>query len=529
MKRLIVLISTLCLSLVLLLTSCNGSNNLPKIEGSLEIEIFKTVLTVKANFIDSDANDLYNTNVKSYITLSSTGEDAKEISRKDVVITKPSSPEKKLSSSKMDFTNLTADTKYSLKLVISANGSQKTLATKEATTLNNGESEDDPILIDNLDKLLGMNKTKDAYYKLTTDIDCGGSLASIFNSGNIFTGHFDGDNHKIYNFKMDSNQYTGLFGYISGATIKNLVIEGVSYDATRSNTYVGALAGYAKHSTISNVKINNVDISHSGQTTTFGYVGGCIGLAENSIISNCNLTNVKIVTPNARLKMYVGGFVGENKNSRITDCSVAGTIDSTISYTSNKDGCLYLGGFSGINDSARGIINSYCLVDIKVSEPETVTATGKETFRLYVGGFNGGNSKDASKFENCASIGDITVQAKHAYFVYVGGFAAYTDNINISKFDQCVYSPKEKGITATFTVAPADTETDKKLEQTVFISLGVGKIGDMNTDTIHTVVYKELMEITNEHEKVTKTPYVLSQDLSSFSETIRNLFSNVEA
>ncbi|MBD5391018.1 hypothetical protein HDR67_03330 [bacterium] len=492
-----------------------------------------------ANFVDTDEYDLYNGNVKSYVTLSSTGEGAKEITRKDVSITKPTQPEKNLSSSKMDFTGLTADTKYSLKLVLSANGSQKTLATKEATTLNNGESENDPILIDNLDKLLGMNKTKDAYYKLTADIDCGGSLASIFNSGNIFTGHFDGDNHKIYNFKMDSNQYTGLFGYVSGATIQNLVLEGVSYDSTRSNTYLGALAGHVKHSTISNITIKDVTISHSGQTTTFGYIGGCVGLAENSVITNCSVTDLSIVTPYARLKMYVGGFVGENKNSKISDCYVSGKIENTISYTSNKDGCLYVGGFSGINDSARGILNCYSLVDITVTEPETVTNVGKETFKLYVGGFNGGNNKDASKFENCASIGDITVQAKHAYFVYVGGFAAYTDDMNISKLDQCVYSPKEKGITATFVAPPAETEndeadndseeTEKKVEQIVYISLGVGKIGDMNADKIHTLVYKELIEITNEHENVTKTPYVVGQDLSSFSETIRKLFSSLEA
>ena len=45
-------------------------------------------------------------------------------------------------------------------------------------------------LIDSLDMLLGMNKTKDAYYKLTKDIDCGGSISSIFNSSSTFSGSF---------------------------------------------------------------------------------------------------------------------------------------------------------------------------------------------------------------------------------------------------------------------------------------------------------------------------------------------------
>ncbi|MDE7264195.1 MAG: hypothetical protein K2N64_06005 [Anaeroplasmataceae bacterium] len=521
MKRLLALCSTLCLGLLIVLTSCNNGDNLPKIEGSLHVNIFKTALTITASYVDSDNYDLYNDRVKAYIAVSSTGEEAKEISRKDDTITKPATEEKNLTGSKLDFSNLTADTTYSIKLVISSKGKQKTLTTKEVTTLSTGSSEEDPILIDSLDMLLGMNKTKDAYYKLTTDIDCGGTLTSIFNSSSNFSGTFDGNGHKIYNYKMDSNQYTGLFGFMSGATVKNLIIEDVRYDATRSNTFLGALAGYAKRCVITNVKVNNFTISHSGQTTSYAYIGGLVGQAINSTITDCSVENVSITTPSARLKMYIGGFIGENKNTAITNCYVTGTINSTISYTSNKDGCLYVGGFSGVNDSALGVSKCYAKVDITVSEPETVTYTGKETFRACVGGFNGGNINDASRFENCASLGDLDISIVHAYFAYVGGFAGYTDNQNISHFDKCVYIPKEKGLTAKFAVTP--TEEDKKVEQTAFISLAVGKIGTKNENSLHVIVYKEQIEITNRHEKLTETPYEVSNDLSSFDEVIRNL------
>lgn len=537
MKRLIALCSTLCLGLVLLLASCGDGGKLPNIAGTLEVDIFKTVIAVQANFVDSEEHDLYNENVKSYIAISSTGEEVKEISRKDVTITKPSTAELNLSGSKLEFTSLTADTKYSLKLVISANGVQRTLATKEVTTLNNGESEDDPILIDSLDKLLGMNKTKDAYYKLTADIDCGGSLASIFNSSNIFTGHLDGDNHKIYNFKMDSNQYTGVFGYMSGATVKNLQLDEVSYDATRSNTYLGALVGYAKNCIIENVTIGNLKISHSGQTTTFGYVGGFVGLAENSVITNCTIQNLELINPYARLKMYVGGFVGENKNSKITNCSVTGSISSTISYTSNKDGCLYVGGFVGVNDSNAGIHSCYSKVDITVKEPEsTVTAEGKNTFSLYVGGFNGGNKKDASRFDNCASVGDITVSAIYPANVYVGGFAGIIDDLNIAVYSHCIYIPKEKGLSAKLALTPTKKENEDKeseedsedkedsgVSQVAYVSLTIGKLGAKTENQIQVIVYKDLLTIENEHDKLTKTPYTVSQDLTGFNETILSL------
>ncbi|MDE7095667.1 MAG: hypothetical protein K2O23_04180, partial [Anaeroplasmataceae bacterium] len=477
-------------------------------------------------YTDSDEHDLYNDNVKSYVTVSSTGEEAKEISRKDVTISKPSTAEINLSGNKLEFSNLTADTKYSVKLIISSKGKQKTLATKEVTTLNTGESEDDPILVDSLDMLLGMNKTKDAYYKLTTDIDCGGSLTSIFNSSSTFAGTFDGDGHKIYNYKMDSNQYTGLFGYMSGATVKNLVLENVSYEATRSNTYLGALAGLAKHCKISNVTVKNVSFKHSGQTTTYSYVGGLIGQADGCEIKNCFVEEANIEIPSARLKMYVGGFVGENKKSTITDCHVTGSVNAKIYYTSNADGCLYLGGFSGINDSSQGINNCYSKVNINVAEYDGTPGSGKSTFKLYVGGFNGGNSKDASRFDNCASIGDIEVSVKSAYYVYVGGFAGYTDVQNIALYNTCVYVPREKGVKLTLAETPEpkpDSEEQPKVEQTAFVSLAVGKIDPKNENTVHVIVYRDLLEITNEHENITKALYTVSQDLTSFSEAIRNV------
>lgn len=523
MKRLITLCFTLGLGILLVLTGCNSKDKLPSIEGSLDIRIFKTDISVTPSFIDSENHDLYNDNVKAYVTVSSTGEEAKEISRKDVTLTKGTSPQPNLTGNKLDFSSLTADTLYSVKLMISSSGNQKTLATKEITTLSTGESEDDPILVDSLDMLLGMNKTKDAYYKLTTDIDCGGSISSIFNSSSSFAGTFDGDGHKIYNLKYDSNQYTGLFGYMVGATVKNLTIEEPIYSASRGNTYLGAVAGFAKQCKITNVTIVKPDFSHSGQTTTYGYIGGLVGQAENCTIENCVVQDLNLNIKDARLKMYVGGFVGENKNSKITDCYVTGKIAANITYTSNEDGCLYLGGFSGVNDSSLGILNCYSKVNITVTEPESVSNEGRKTFRLCVGGFNGGNIHYASRFDNCASIGDLNINIMHGWFAYVGGFSGFTDNQNISLYDHCVYVPVETGIVAKFAKLADNASEDAKIEQKAYISLTVGIIGVKNTDTIHVIAYRDVIEVTNDHENVTHTPYSISQDLTSFSETIRDL------
>ncbi len=523
MKRLITLTSTLLLTVILLLTGCSNKNKLPNIEGTLDIQIFKTDIVVTPKFKDTTEHDLYNGLVKSYVTISSTGEEVKEISRKDVTISKPATAEENLSGNKVEFSSLTADTLYTLKLIISSSGTQKTLVTKDVTTLSTGENADDPILVDSLDMLLGMNKTKDAYYKLTTDIDCGGTLSSIFNSSSSFQGTFDGDGHKIYNLKYDSNQYTGLFGYMTNATVKNLVIEAPEYSSSRGNTYLGALAGYVKNCKISNVTVLNPKFSHSGQTSSYGYIGGLVGQAENSVIDNCAVENFDLTINDARLKMYVGGFIGENKNSKITNSYVTGSLNAKISYTSNSDGCLYIGGFSGVNDSAKGIIDSYTKVDIVVSEPENVSNDGKKTFKLCVGGFNGGNIHNSSKVEQCVSIGDVDVSAVHTYFAYVGGFAGFTDNQNVSSYKKCIYVPKESGIKVKFTKLAEDAKEDEKIEQKAYYSLGVGIIGTKSADTIDVIAYSEKIVVENEHEGVMLNDCTVSQDLTTYSQKIRDL------
>lgn len=532
MKRWIALCSSLMLGLILIiLVSCGGNTTLPNVEGNMDVTIFKTALKVATKFIDSEEHDLYNDKVKSYVALSSTGEDAQELYRKEVTISKPAAIDGViptiLSGAALDFTSLTADTKYVLKLVLSAGGEKKTLATKEIVTLNNGESEDDPILIDSLDMLLGMNKSKDAYYKLTADIDCGGSLSSIFNSSTYFSGTLDGDGHKIYNFKFDSNNYTGLFGYMTGATVKNLVLENVSYDARRSNTYLGALAGYAKRCSISNVTVNNVVFSHSGHTTTSAYVGALIGSAVGCTITDCTAKDVSITIPEGQKQIYVGGFIGENDNSKITNCSVEGKMNVTIKYTGNDNGCLYLGGFSGLNNSTQGIIDCYAMMDITVKETKDSTApSGVKTHKACIGGFNGGNINDGARFENCAIIGDITVSVELSYFVYVGGFTAFTDNKNISILENCVYVPKDSGIDVTF--MPAPTKEGEKLEQQAYVSMTIGKIGEQTQDMLSNVIaYRRALKITNEHEKMTETSAKISTDLSQFSEKIQDVISKL--
>ena len=70
---------------------------------------------------------------------------------------------------------------------------------------------------------------------LESDIDFTTELSNSFRTigdslDNYFDGTFDGQGHKISNLKTDTSmQYAGLFGYSSGLTIKNVVLDSSSY------------------------------------------------------------------------------------------------------------------------------------------------------------------------------------------------------------------------------------------------------------------------------------------------------------
>ena len=543
MKRILSLCLILMLGFFIFLTGCGNKQALPDVQGSINVTVFKTALTVKTHFYDTFEHDLYYDNVKPTVILSSDIEGVvKEISRKDVSVTKPSvdqsveNPEisKNMSGADLDFSGLNSDTNYILKLVISAKGNQKTIATKEVKTISGGESSEDPILIDSLDMLLGMSKSNDAYYKLTKDIDCGGSLSSIFNSSNHFSGVLDGDGHKIINAKFDSNAYSGLLGYMTGATVKNLVLENVSYDATRTDTWLGGLAGYAKNCTIDNVSINGLNFSHGGQSTKSAYIGGLIGKTINSKITNCTITGLEIKVPKSQLNIVVGGLIGNNENTSVVNCNVTGNISATLYYNSNVNGSLHIGGFVAVNDSNQKIENCWTKTNITVTEPTSVTSTGNKTYSVYVGGFVAGNIHDTSRINGCAAIGDIDVTLEYAYNVYVGGFAAMFNTRNKVSLVNCVYAPVEKGINVKLmdykpsTGEDTETEGDNKEELVpyAFVSLTIAKVNAESTIT-NVMAYQNLLTIVNQHVNVYVVESNISTNIDAFSDAIKEIINQL--
>jgi hypothetical protein len=240
-----------------------------------------------------------------------------------------------------------------------------------------------------------------------------------------FTGVFDGNDHKIWNFTWNSTDGNciGLFGFVDEyAQIKNLGLENVDVNVI-NGMYVGGLVGGSVG-----------EITHcysTGSVSANECIGGLVGDNEGTITNCYSTASVSGTWP-------VGGLVGVNYYM-ITNCrstsSVWGqwcigglvggnweTISSCYS-TGNVSGTWAIGGLAGSNGTSFARISS-CYSSGIVSGDERVgglvgsNAEGRiancyssasTSGNNYVGGlvgFNGGG-EFTSFINNCYSTGGV--------------------------------------------------------------------------------------------------------------------------
>jgi hypothetical protein len=180
-------------------------------------------------------------------------------------------------------------------------------------------------------------------------------------SGNYFTGVFDGNNHKIWNFTSDSPSLFGCVG--PGGQIKNLGVENV--DVSGGN--VGGLVGE---------NLGTITNCHStGIVSGMPNVGGLVGF-NDGMMTNCYSAVVALSCGS-----YTGGLVGQNGVfATITDCystsyvfpngmcksnAVGGLV--AINYGGTITRCYSSSYLAPFADSAGGLVGenwggtiSYC-------------------------------------------------------------------------------------------------------------------------------------------------------------------------
>ncbi len=290
-------------------------------------------------------------------------------------------------------------------------------------------TEADPYLISNGEQLALLassinnndnNAYYDKHYKLTDNIDLGGKewdpIGCMMSDENYksktrtFRGVFDGNGFTITNFKITSPKkayygYFGLFGCISGATVKNLCITDFNIDvnAAKSSVQAGGITGLCgERSVIIGCYAAGTVNAKTSAKDAHMYAGGVAGYMSYGVqIKNCytdvNVSAYRGAITNSNGRAYIGGIVGyaywgsSNSVSVISDCSSVGEVSSSPMCE------VYAGGIVGSLQSYCNIKNCYSASNVSVKSDSPVQA----------GGIAGEISKDTS-ITNCVYTGNVS-------------------------------------------------------------------------------------------------------------------------
>ena len=225
-----------------------------------------------------------------------------------------------------------------------------------------------------------------------------------------YTGIFDGDGHKISGLNATTaSQYSGLFGYIKDATVRNLALDAPTVSCSSYNGYAGGVAAYMQNSIIENCQVSDGSISCTDDTSTAGGIVGYVHIhyteTDNNVVKNCQVSGVTISAQNA------GGVAGttSGKNSRIENCKVSGcNITSNVS-----DGVMsYVGGIAGSNSSTV----KNCL-----AQKNTINADGNGR----AGGVVGWTTNPEGSTVSCGSTGNTITATVTPDGSAAGGVVGY--------------------------------------------------------------------------------------------------------
>ena len=303
-----------------------------------------------------------------------------------------------------------------------------------------------------VEDLLKMGTYLNGDFILMNDIDLSGVNWNPIGTNNApFTGHLDGNGHKLSNLTIDTSNYTnrsvfGLFGYISFATIENLVIEDFVFTSENieKTYYVGALAGIdltdLSSSTSEEPLIKGITTSGSyvvaKQSSSYPvYAGGLFGKVNFEIISNCQ-NHISITNAS-----YAGGLVGTaEKMMYALNSSNDGQINSTL-YAGGLIGkcgtAFYASESSNKGDitsvqAAGGLVGSvdyYAVVTLSFNTGN-ITSTADNTF-LGAGGLigccysTGGEALPSVEISESYNRGNISAP-------YAGGLLGVTYEIKLT-------------------------------------------------------------------------------------------------
>ena len=268
-------------------------------------------------------------------------------------------------------------------------------------------------------KVNGGDSCAGVYFKQMDDIDLGGSeWTPIGISDKIFfAGVYDGSGFVVKNFKVTSQQWGGLFGYMNGGSdsgIKDVIVSG----AEISGTYCGGVIAYAIGGSYLKGCVTTADCIVKGNNR----VGGIAStLSTGSSISYCinNATVIGVLNSNNTFYGGVTGVIGGSStmsycvnNGKVTAESLSNTMADKYSCFGGITGC------SGAVNATGNIDHCYNTGSVEIGKLDALCS-------IYAGGIAGVAAHvDAMshKISDCFNFGNVKCEVSSPQ-VYCGSFA----------------------------------------------------------------------------------------------------------
>lgn len=275
---------------------------------------------------------------------------------------------------------------------------------------------------------------------LANNIDLSGHYWTPIGMSKYFSGVFDGKGYTISG--MDclvgyTNYQAGLFGYINGATLKNMNVSGIIHGAMSRYGMIrgGGLVGQAMQNTTirncsSSVTISTQDYScgSTGSNTRNMILGGLVGvLYKSNTIENCSATG-DITADCAGLftegtKVRIGGLVGDASYmaQQIRSSCASGDVSVGGNYTEANAG--------GLSGTLRGTATN-CFSE------GAVTGTSLKATEANIGGFIG-NAIDDCEINNSYGVGAVNIDGNGISALNAGGFVGTQKNDKTGTYYNC--------------------------------------------------------------------------------------------
>lgn len=302
-------------------------------------------------------------------------------------------------------------------------------------------------VLDSADDILALMQETGPFtgnYVLACDVDLSKYTGTLTQkcigpeAATAFKGIFEGNGHTISGINITNIAKTGFFGYLSGATIRNLTLDGTVSSTT---AYTGMFAGVANGlTTIENCTAKG---SVSGKEQVGGIVGFALlngGTPKLRIINTVNRANVTATG------IKVGGFIGnielhaETSSALFSACENYGNVSTTSTTTNNTTG---IGGIVGyiknyVEKTVDGTkVRTYGL---GVQVVACVNHGTIETKGTRVAGIVGGVMEDKTGLtliSDCVNYGTVKTASNDA-----GGILAVAQAVNVKN---CINYGKIEG------------------------------------------------------------------------------------